>query len=139
VICRHNDNSSENKDGKEKSTKKAEKPKTSKQKWTAYIESRARSPPDTLEEEPERSINQSDSRSKYSLMPADLAVLSHFPKPNPKYGNTTKLFNEDEVRSLAYRKSAVVGGVEEEDEEKLLERGEEMWREQHEGEEEGEE
>jgi hypothetical protein len=70
-------------------------------------------------------------------MPADLAVLSYFPKPNPNpnYGNTTKLFNEDEVKALAYRKCAVVGGVEEEDEGKLLERGEEMWREQHEGEE----
>ncbi len=32
---------------------------------------------------------------------------------NPKYGNTTKLFNKSDVRHLAYRKAATVAGMEE--------------------------
>ena len=76
-----------------------------------------------MTEEPETAINQSDSKTKYSLTPGDLAVLPYFPKPNPKYGNTTKLFKESEVKTLAYRKAAVVGGVGEEDDAALLEKG----------------
>lgn len=61
------------------------------------------------------------------LTPGDLACLQHFPKPNPKYGNTTKLFNKDDVQKLAYRKAAVVGGIEEAgDTEKFLAKGEEL-------------
>jgi hypothetical protein len=56
-----------------------------------------------------------------------LAVLPYFPKPNPKYGNTTKLFKESEVKSLAYRKHAVIAGVEEDDEGALLEKGRELF------------
>jgi hypothetical protein len=77
------------------------------------------------------SINQSDCKTKYSLLPGDLAVLPYFPKPNQKYGNTTKLFSESEVKTLAYRKAAVLGGVdvEEGDEVAFLERGRELFEE----------
>jgi hypothetical protein len=57
-----------------------------------------------------------------------LVVLNFFPKPNPKYGNTTKLFNEDEVKELAYRKTAVLAGVEGKDEE-VLEKGKKLFEE----------
>jgi hypothetical protein len=102
--------------------KKAPKAKTPKQKWTAYVEAHTVSAPDALKEEPEDAINQSDCKPKYSLLPADLAVLPYFPKPNPKYGNTTKLFKESEVKTLAYRKAAVLGDVDEADEELLEKR-----------------
>lgn len=106
---------------------KLAKPKTPKQTWTAYIEAHTLSTPDNLPIEPEESINQSDCKAKYSLLPGDLAVLPYFPKPNQKYGNTTKLFSESEVKGLAYRKAAVLGGVEEADEVVLLERGRELF------------
>ncbi|KAF2823482.1 hypothetical protein CC86DRAFT_372431 [Ophiobolus disseminans] len=109
----------------EKKTK-APKAKTPKQKWTAYIDSHAFSG-DNLSEEPEKGINQSDSKTKYGLQPKELAVLAYFPKPNPKYNNTTKLFKEDQVQELAWRKAAWVGGVDEEDEEKLLAKGQELY------------
>jgi hypothetical protein len=97
---------------------------TPKQKWSAYIESHTLSSPDALASEPEESINQSDCKSKFNLLPADLAVLSYFPKPNPKYKNTTKLFKESEVENLAHRKTAVLAGVEDDgDEAALLEKG----------------
>ncbi|KAF2032267.1 hypothetical protein EK21DRAFT_110210 [Setomelanomma holmii] len=116
----------------EKPEPKAAKPtkeKTPKQKWTAHVESHALSTPAALTSEPSEAINQSDCKTKYNLLPADLAVLPYFGKPNPKYGNTTKLFDEGEVKTLAYRKAAIVGGVEEGDEVKLLERGKEVFEE----------
>jgi hypothetical protein len=41
-----------------------------------------------------------------------LVVLKYFPKPNPKYGNTTKLFDEEQVKDLCWRKTAILAGVE---------------------------
>ena len=80
-----------------------------------------------LSDEPEDSVNQTDSKTFYMLAPGDLSCLPHFPKPNQKYGNTTKLFNKGDVQKLAYRKAAVVGGVEEtEDTEKFLSKGKEL-------------
>ncbi|KAH7073409.1 hypothetical protein FB567DRAFT_199979 [Paraphoma chrysanthemicola] len=109
-----------------KSTAKPAKPKTPKQKWSAYIEAHTLADPASLKEEPANPINQSDCKPKYDLLPADLAVLPYFAKPNPKYGNTTKLFDESEVKTLAWRKAAVVGGVEEGEEGKVLEKGREL-------------
>jgi hypothetical protein len=37
------------------------------------------------------------------------------------------VFSENDVKELAWRKTAVIGGVEEEDEEALLKKGREMW------------
>jgi hypothetical protein len=100
-----------------------------KKEWTTYLESQTHPTPlPTLTETPPESINQSDCKTKYNLVPADLVVLNFFPKPNPKYGNTTKLFNEDEVKELAYRKTAVLAGVEGKDEE-VLEKGKELFEE----------
>jgi hypothetical protein len=122
VEFRHQDDPKEEEVKPDKKKEKAPKEKTPKQKWTAYLESHASSTPDALKEEPEDAINQSDCKPQYKLLPADLAVLSYFPKPNQKYGNTTKLFKESEVKDLAYKKAAVLGGVDEADEE-VLEKG----------------
>ncbi|KAJ4362242.1 hypothetical protein N0V95_001486 [Ascochyta clinopodiicola] len=88
------------------------KPKTSKQNWAAYTKQHNVGDK-KLSEEPEDVINQTDSKTHYLLTPGDLACLPYFPKPNPKYGNTTKLFNKKDVQKLAYRKAAVVAGIEE--------------------------
>ncbi|KAH7078877.1 hypothetical protein BKA63DRAFT_253109 [Paraphoma chrysanthemicola] len=109
-----------------KTTPKPAKQKTQKQKWTAYVEAHTLSDPASLKEEPANPINQSDCKPKYDLLPPDLAVLPFYGKPNPKYGNTTKLFDENEVKTLAYRKAAIVGGVEEGEEGKVLEKGREL-------------
>lgn len=114
--------------------KKADKLKTPKQKWTAYVDSHTISSPDNLNDEPEESINQTDSKTRYSLTPGDLAVLPYFPKPNPKYGNTTKLFKESEVKTLAYRKAAYLGGADEGDDEVVLKKGKELFEESQNGE-----
>ncbi|KAH7406106.1 hypothetical protein DE146DRAFT_433895 [Phaeosphaeria sp. MPI-PUGE-AT-0046c] len=112
----------------EKEEKKKEpKEKTPKQKWTAYVEAHTVSSPDSLKEEPDEAINQTDCKTKYSLVPGDLAVLPYFPKPNPKYGNTTKLFKESEVKTLAYRKAAMQGGVEDGDEAAMLKKGKDLF------------
>lgn len=80
-----------------------------------------------LFEEPQESINQTDSKTHYLLLPGDLVCLPYFPKPNPKYGNTTKLFNRAEVRNLAYRKAATIDGLEEgEDLEEFLSKGKDL-------------
>lgn len=102
------------------------KPKTHKQKWTAYVE-KHNIGDKKLPEEPEESINQTDSKTQFQLLPGDLVCLPHFPKPNPKYGNTTKLFNRADVKTLAYRKAATVDGVEEgENTDDFLEKGKEL-------------
>jgi hypothetical protein len=106
---------------------KAPKPKSLKQTWGAYIEVHTIAEHDALKDEPEDAINQSECKTKYNLVPVDLAVLPYFPKPNQKYGQTAKLFKESEVKALAYRKAAVLEGVEEEDEVELLKKGEEIF------------
>lgn len=109
ITCRHgNDADSSTKEQKDT----APKPKTSRQKWAVYI-SEHDVGDKKLSTEPDESINQTDSKTHFSLTPGDLACLPHFPKPNPKYGNTTKLFDKDDVQKLAYRKAAVVEGIDE--------------------------
>lgn len=115
---------------KKNDTPKKDKPtkdKTPKQKWTAYTETHALGENAKLPDEPDEAINQTDSKSKYRLTPADLGVLPYFPKPNPKYGNTTKLFQESEVKTLAYRKAAVLGGVGEGEDAEVLKKGRELF------------
>lgn len=104
----------------------ASKPKTAKQNWTAYVAEHGIGDKN-LPEEPEDGINQTDSKTHYLLTPGDLACLSHFPKPNPKYGNMTKLFSKEDVQKLGYRKAAVVAGiVEDKDLEGFLEKGKQL-------------
>ncbi|KAF3050726.1 hypothetical protein E8E11_006283 [Didymella keratinophila] len=102
------------------------KPKTHKQKWVAYVEEHNVGD-EKLSEEPRESINQTDSKTQFQLLPGDLLCLPHFPKPNPKYGNTTKLFNRADVKTLAYRKAATIDGVEEgENIDEFLEKGKKL-------------
>ncbi|KAK7179302.1 hypothetical protein DPSP01_005722 [Paraphaeosphaeria sporulosa] len=81
----------------------------------------------TLAEEPGESITQSDAGQYYTLKPNELACLPHHPRKNPLYKNTTKLFDEDEVRSLAYRKYAIFGGVSQSPESTMLAEGKKLW------------
>ncbi|KZM23278.1 uncharacterized protein EKO05_0004442 [Ascochyta rabiei] len=109
---------------KEQAKEATPKPKTSKQNWAAYTKEHNVGDK-KLSGEPEDGINQTDSKTHYLLTPSDLACLPHFPKPNSKYGNTTKLFNKEDVQKLAYRKAAVVASIEEgKDTEEFLSKGE---------------
>ncbi|EAT92482.1 hypothetical protein HBH56_139420 [Parastagonospora nodorum] len=108
---------------------KKEKPKSNKQLWTAWVDSNTHpSPLPNLEAEPENAINQTECKAKYGLVPQDMVVLEYFPKPNPKYGNTTKLFDEEAVKKLCWRKTAILAGEDAGgDEEGLLEKGEKLF------------
>lgn len=56
-----------------------------------------------------------------------MVCLPPFPKPNPKYGNTMKLFRREDVKNLAYRKAATIDGVEEGDNtDEFLKKGKEL-------------
>ncbi|KAI4617432.1 hypothetical protein J4E80_005635 [Alternaria sp. BMP 0032] len=127
----------EKKDAPAKPTKE----KTPKQKWSAYISAHTLAADSKLTEEPSDVINQTECKNKYSLTPQDLACLSFFPKKNPVYGKTMKLFHESEVKKLAYVKTAVLAGVEDdgEDEGALVKEGRKIFEEQREGEEDEEE
>jgi hypothetical protein len=82
-----------------------------------------------LDEEPSKdeSITQTDCAKKYSLKAGELGSLKHFEKKNPAYGNTMKLFVEEEVKVLAFRKAGMLDGAEG-DEGDVLARGEEVWK-----------
>ena len=109
---------------------KKDKPKTNKQLWTAWVDSNTHPTPlPNLETEPENAINQTECKAKYGLVPQDMVVLEYLPKPNPKYGNTTKLFDEEAVKKLCWRKTAILAGESGGDEEALLEKGEELFAE----------
>jgi hypothetical protein len=122
-------------------TEKPAKEKTPKQKWAAYISAHAVADHETLTEEPAEAVNQTDSKTKYNLTPKDLACLPFFPKKNPAYGNTIKLFQNSEVEMLAFKKAAILAGVADdgEDEEVLLKKGKEIFEEQQKDEDEDEE
>jgi flagellar biosynthesis GTPase FlhF len=78
--------------------------------------------------EPE-SITQTDAGKLYCLKPNEMGCLRHHPKVNFKYGNTTKLFDEDEVRALAFRKYAMLAGVTG-SEKVMVTKGEALWEEE---------
>jgi hypothetical protein len=122
-------------------TEKPVKEKTPKQKWSAYISAHAVADDENLTEEPAEAVNQTDSKSKYDLTPKDLACLPFFPKKNPAYGNTMKLFQNSEVARLAFKKAAILAGVADDgdEEEVLLKKGKEIFEEQHKDEDEDEE
>jgi len=120
---------------------KPTKDKTPKQKWSAYISAHTLAADSNLTEEPSDVINQTECKNKYSLTPQDLACLSFFPKKNPVYGKIMKLFEESEVKKLAYVKTAILAGVEDDgkDEGALVKEGRKIFEEQREGEEDEEE
>ncbi|KAH6878107.1 hypothetical protein BKA58DRAFT_465824 [Alternaria rosae] len=121
----------EKKDAPAKPTKSA-KDKTPKQKWSAYLSAHTIAADSNLTEEPSDVINQTECKNKYGLTPQDLACLSFFPKKNPVYGKIMKLFEESEVKKLAYVKIAVLAGVEDdgEDEGALVKEGRKIFEEQ---------
>ena len=117
--------------------------KTPKQEWSEYITTHSIVDDDDddddnkLTEEPASAINQTESKAKYSLMPQDLACLPYFSKKNAAYGNTAKVFDESKVKLLAYRKAAILAGVDKElvdddDNIALLNKGKEIFEEQQE-------
>jgi flagellar biosynthesis GTPase FlhF len=107
----------EKKQVEEEAKKKKQDEKDQKKRWKQEWESYCTAhnvdgatldwPEDT---EPE-SITQTDAGKLYCLKPNEMGCLRHHPKVNFKYGNTTKLFDEDEVRALAFRKYAMLAGV----------------------------
>lgn len=86
-----------------------------------------------LDAEParEESITQTDSLKKCGLKKEELVVLKHFEKknPNPLFKNTIKLYLEEDVKVLAFRKKGMMEGVEGGDDE-VVKRGEEIWEEE---------
>ena len=126
---------------KKEAPAKPTKEKTPKQKWSAYISAHTLTADSNLTEEPSDVINQTECKNKYSLTPQDLACLSFFPKKNPVYGKIMKLFQESEVKKLAYMKTAVLAGVEDDDKDEgaLVKEGRKIFEEQREDEEDEEE
>lgn len=84
-----------------------------------------------LGEEParEESITQTDSIKKYCIKKEDLVVLKHFEKknPNPVFKNTIKLFVEEDVKQLGFRKLGVLDGKEGNE---AVKRGGDIWAEE---------
>lgn len=82
-----------------------------------------------LSEEParEESITQTDSVKKYGIKKEDLVVLKYFEKknPNPVFKNTIKLYVEEDVKELGFRKLGVLDGKD--DGGDAVERGGEIW------------
>jgi hypothetical protein len=106
--------------------------KQSKKAWETWLEAHDVAG-ELLDEEPERekSITQTDSLKKYGLKKDELASLKHFEKRNPLYNNTIKLFIEEEVKTLGFRKAGLLAGAAEgEDDQDVIKRGEAIWTEE---------
>ncbi|OAL56555.1 hypothetical protein IQ07DRAFT_10876 [Pyrenochaeta sp. DS3sAY3a] len=101
----------------------------SKATWSSWLSSHSASGA-LLDAEPDKSVSitQTDALKKYGLKKEELEPLRHFekPNPNPLYKGTMRLFLEEEVRALAWRKEGVLAGVGGEDED-VLGKGEELW------------
>jgi hypothetical protein len=84
-----------------------------KQRWQDWLARRALPLDQKLHtREPKRidCITQTDCQKLHGLKPHELSSLQHTEKPHPVYGTLTKLFVEVEVRKLAVRKLAMLGG-----------------------------
>jgi hypothetical protein len=101
-----------------------------KQHWQDWLASHS-TEGEMLEEEPdkEESITQTDALKKYGLKKEELTSLLRFEKKNPLYGGVMKLFLEEDVRELGFRKVGMLEGTEGGDED-MVKRGEEIWMEQ---------
>ncbi|KAF1949892.1 hypothetical protein CC80DRAFT_249741 [Byssothecium circinans] len=106
---------------------KAEK-KQWKQNWNDYWQAHDVAG-ETFDAEPEDSITQTDAGTIYRLTPKELGCLRHFPDYIQLYKKTRKLFDQEEVKPLAFRKYAMCAGVSDRDE-ILLSRGQELWEEE---------
>jgi hypothetical protein len=104
---------------------------THKAAWEAWVSENALDDDTLLDEEPgkEDSITQTDSLKRYGLKATELGSLKHFEKRNPVYNNTMKLFREEHVKVLGFRKAGMLAG--ETEEKDILEKGEEVWRDEY--------
>jgi hypothetical protein len=103
--------------------------KKNKEAWETWLEAHDVAG-ELLDEEPDRekSITQTDSLKKYGLKKEELGSLKHFEKRNPLYNNTIKLFLEEEVKTLGFRKAGILAGAgHDEDDSDILKRGETIW------------
>lgn len=108
---------------------KEEKKQSPKQKWGAYVAANAVDKEQHLDAEPKSPVNQTECKKKYGLAPADLGLLSYFEKSGA-YGKTVHMYDEGEVKKLAWKKCAVLDGVElEEGDAKLLKKGKKVFEE----------
>jgi hypothetical protein len=101
-----------------------------KQAWESWLKENALPEDDRLlGEEPDKeiSITQTDAGKKYGLK-EELSILKHFKKknPNPLYNNDMKIFLEDEVKVLGWRKLGMLDGHDEDD---AVETGQKIWNE----------
>ena len=77
----------------------------------------------------DKAITQTNSLKRYGLKPAELGPLLRFEKKNPQYGGTMKLFVEDDVKELAFRKLGMLAGIEGHDK-VVVDKGEKIWKEE---------
>ncbi|KAJ4357315.1 uncharacterized protein N0V89_001890 [Didymosphaeria variabile] len=107
--------------------------KTWKKDWEAFVEAHDvhGETVDWAEDEEKEGITQTDAGKVYGLKASELVCLKHHPRFNFKFGNTTKLFDEEEVRRMAWRKVAMLAGVQgggtAEEEDALIAKGKKMW------------
>ncbi|KAI8938030.1 hypothetical protein NX059_005704 [Plenodomus lindquistii] len=87
-----------------------------------------------LDAEPDKevAITQSNVLKKYGLRKEELTSLKHFEKKNPLYGGVMRLYLEEELKVLVFRKLGILDGVAVDKEGEVLRRGEELWKEKDE-------
>lgn len=102
-----------------------------KKAWESWVKDSSIDDAELLAEEPtkEESITQTDSLKKYGLKATELGSLKHFEKRNPVYNNTMKLFREEHVKALGFRKYGMLAG--ETEEKAILEKGEQVWKDEY--------
>jgi hypothetical protein len=110
-----------------KAPSKASIDKAHKAAWEKWLASQDAAT-DLLTEEPAResSITQTDALKKYGLKKEELGSLAHFEKRNPLYNNTMKVFVEEEVKVLGWRKAGILSGAEGDDD-AVIKKGEAIW------------
>jgi hypothetical protein len=118
----------EHKEKAQAQTSKAEKA-AHKKAWDAWLESHDAAGA-LLDEEPAKdvSITQTDAGKKYGVKKEDLAALRHFEKRNPVHNNTMKLYVEEDVKELGFRKLGMLEGV---GEGEAVEEGGKIWEEEY--------
>lgn len=100
-----------------------------KKAWEAWLEENDASGA-LLDEEPGKdvSITQTDAGKKYGVKKEDLVALKHFEKRNPVYNNTIKLYLEDDIKELGFRKYGILNGAKGDE---AVAKGEEIWKEEY--------
>jgi hypothetical protein len=77
-------------------------------------------------------LTQTNCKKFYGVTPEELKTLAHdevFNSHNPKMPG--KIFKREQVQRLAFRKSAVLAGVEEKDDEELVKKGKVIFEGEH--------